>query len=304
MSSETDMVNEMKVVWARVLVLSILVMGAMVLSAIAVSTNASAAAVDGTWDSRVSGEGYTRTYPDPDGNIVTDSSDAKLVVSSSGGAVAGTLTIVSGSYDVTGTFDGTTFVMRLFWGWDGVTYCEGVYTLTVDGDRMYGSGSYLNVGYTINGYFDLEKGGVFAVGGITPVVSGVTISLAIFSIIIAVMPAAGAPAAGFRPPQPTHVPSPPSRYEPSQQWTTDVPDQPMSGDGTVSMGGAGLQYATPPPAGRPFSPRDHFTNVSQEPPRCPFHNGVALTPHYFRTDGTDPGSWFCPMCKGYPWGKN
>ena len=188
----------MKVVWARVLVLSILVMGTMVLSAIAVSTNASAAAVDGTWDSRIAGEGYTQTYPDPDGNIVTDSSDAKLVVSSSGSAVTGTLTIVSGSYDVTGTFDGTTFVMRLFWGWDGVTYCEGVYTLTVDGDRMYGSGSYLNVGYTINGYFDLQKGGVFAVGGITPVVSGVTISLAIFSIIIAVMPAAGAPADGLQ----------------------------------------------------------------------------------------------------------
>jgi len=302
MSSETYKVNEMKVFWARVIILSILVMGTMVLSTAAVSTNASAATVDGTWTSRVSGEGYTMTYPDPDMNIVTDSSDAELVVSSSGSAVSGTLTIISGSYDVTGTFDGTTFVMRLFWGWDGVTYCEGVYTLTVDGDRMYGSGSFLNVGVTINGYFDLQKGGTFAVGGIAPVVSGVTISIGIVSIIIAVMPGA-APKTGFQP-QTTRVPSPSPLYTPSQQWTTDVPDQPMSGDGTVSMGGAGLQYATPPPAGRPFSPREHFTNVSQEPPRCPVHNGVALTPHYFRTDGTDPGSWFCPMCKGYPWGKN
>lgn len=295
----------MKAVWARVFILSMLVMGTTILFASAASTNASAATVDGTWDSRVSGEGFTRTYPDPDGNIVTDSSDAKLVVSSSGSAVAGTLTVQSKSYPVTGTFDGTTFVMRLFWGWDGVTYCEGVYTLTVDGDRMYGSGSFLNVGITINGFFDLQKGsafGVFAVGGITPVVSGATITVSIIAIVIALVPA-GVPMTGFTP-QTTRVPSAPPLYTPSQQWTTDVPSQPMSGDGTVSLGGIGLHYAQPPPSGRPAPPREHFTNVSQDPPRCPAHNGVALTPHYFRTDGTDPGSWHCSMCKNYPWGKN
>ena len=281
-----------------------LVMGAMVLSLSALSTNASAASVDGSWTSRISGEGYTQTFPDPYGTIITRSYDAELSLSSSGSSVTGTLTVNSDTFDVWGTFDGYTFMMTLQWGWDGVSYCEATYALTVDGDLMYGSGSYLNVGVTINGYFDLQKGGLFAVGGITPVVSGVTIAISIVAIVIAVMPAAGVPAAGFKPPQPTHVPSPPSRYEPSQQWTTDVPDQPMSGDGTVSVGGAGLQYATPPPGGRPLSPRDHFTNVSQEPPRCPLHNGVALTPHYFRTDGTDPGSWFCPKCNGYPWGKN
>jgi hypothetical protein len=145
----------MKGIGTQGMVLSCVITGLVVFSAMAVSTNASAAAVDGTWTSRIDGEGYTLSYLYFDGSTITDSEDAQLVVSSSGSDVAGTLTTLSESYSVTGTFDGTTFVMRLFWGWDGVTYCEGVYTLTVDGDRMYGSGSFVNVGVTINGYFDL-----------------------------------------------------------------------------------------------------------------------------------------------------
>jgi len=309
----------MKAVWARVIILSMLVMGTTILFASAVSTNASAASVDGKWVSRVSGQGYTQTFPDPYGTIITRSYDAELVLSVSGSSVTGTLTVNSESYSVSGNLYGDTFTMTLFWGWDGVSYCEGVYTLTVTGDEMYGSGSYLNVGVTIHGTFDLKKAGLFAVGGITPVVSGVTITVSIIAIVIALVPA-GVPMTALTPqttqvppgpplytpsqPQTTWAPPAPPLYTPSQQWTTDVPSQPMSGDGTVSQGGIGLHYAQPPTYGRPAPPREHFTNVSQSPPRCPIHNGVALTPHYFKTDGTDPGSWYCSMCKNYPWGKN
>jgi hypothetical protein len=145
----------MRTFWARVMILSMLVMGTTVLFAPAVSTNASAATVDGTWVSRISGEGYTQTFPDSYGTIITRSYDAELVLSSSGSSVTGTLTVNSESYSVTGSFYGDIFTMSLFWGWDGVSYCEGVYTITVTDDRMYGSGSYVNVGTTISGTFDL-----------------------------------------------------------------------------------------------------------------------------------------------------
>lgn len=290
----------MKTVQARVLVLSMLAMGAMVLSLSAMSENASAASVDGSWTSRLSGEGYTQTFLDPYGTTITRSYDAELSLSSSGSAVTGTLTANSDTFDVWGTFDGSVFMMTLQWGWDGVSYCEATYALAVDGDLMYGGGSYLNVGVTISGYFDLQQGGLFSAGGITPVVSGVSITISIVAIVVSLTAASAAPK-GYQP-QVTKVPPAPPLYTPSQQWTTDVPDQPMSGDGTVSWGGAGLQYATPAPAGRPYPPKEHFTNVSQEPPRCPMHQDVALAPHY-STDVYDKGSWYCPKCKGYPWGK-
>ncbi len=291
----------MKAVQARVLVLSMLVMGTMVLSFSAVSMNASAASVDGSWTSRISGEGYTQTFLDPYGTTITRSYDADLSLSSSGSAVTGTLTVNSDTFDVWGTFDGYTYMMTLQWGWDGVSYCEATYALTVDGDLMYGGGSYLNVGVTISGYFDLQQGGLFAVGGVTPIVSGVSITIAIVAIVFAMTPG-GAPKKGFRP-QTTYVPPAAPLYTPSPQWTTDTPDQPMSGDGVVYQGGVGLHYAAPPPGGRPAPPKAHFSQ-SQVHPRCPIHGDAALVPHYSSTDMNDPGSWFCPKCNGYPWGKN
>ena len=296
----------MKAVWARVMILSMIVMASTAIFVSAASTNASAASVDGKWVSRISGEGYTQTYLYFGGSTITESFDTELDLSVSGNSVTGTWTVYQSSgattVDVDGTINGDTFVMTAHFSWYYADTSDGVYTLTVNGDLMSGTGSYLNVGVTIYGTFDLKKEGLFSVGGMAPVVSGVSISISIVAIVIAAT-AGAAPKTGFKP-QTTYVPSPPSPYQPSQQWTTEVPQQPMSGDGTTPVGGAGLQLPTPAPAGKPFAPRDHFTKVSQEPPRCPVHNGVALTPHYFRTDGTDPGSWYCPMCKNYPWGKN
>jgi hypothetical protein len=242
----------------------------------------------------------------PTGGTITEHYDIELVLSGSGSVYTGTVTASGGSqgtktYNVEGTFDGTTFMMTAHYGWDGVSYLTPVYAITVEGSEMYGSATYLNVGVPIHGTFDLKKGGMLAVGGITPAVSGLVIGISIVAIVVA-SSSPRVPKAGFKP-QTGAAPAYQPSYQPSQQRTTETPPQPMSGDGTVPLGGAGLQYGTPAPSGRPFPPKEHFAKVSQEPPRCPVHNNVALAPHFSNTDMNDPGSWYCPKCKGYPWGR-
>ncbi|MEW5747541.1 MAG: zinc ribbon domain-containing protein [Candidatus Thermoplasmatota archaeon] len=249
----------MKATWARALVLSLLVTGTTAFTISAASENASAASVDGSWTSRISGEGYTQTYLGPYGGTITDSFDADLDVSSSGTDVSGTLTVGSQSYAVWGAFDGSTFMMTLQWGWDGVSYCQATYALTVDGDLMYGSGSYLNVGVTINGYFDLQRGGLFAVGGINPIVSAIGITLAIVAIVVAVSPPKVPK--GFQ----TGTTSAPYAQQPvpSQQWTTGpYPQPPGPGVGTP-VGGVGLHY----PNERPLSAaeREALKGITRSP---------------------------------------
>jgi len=290
---------------ASVLLISILALGSFMAAIALMAGNASAASVSGTWTSRVSGSGYTQTYMGPSGSTVTDHFDVTLVLTQSGTSVTGTLrsdqTGGVKTFSVDGTFDGTTFLMTAHYGWDGYEMINAVYTLTVSGDRMTGSGSYLNVGVTIHGTFDLTTsgglGGLTLAGGTAPVVSGIAIAIAIVAIVIASTPVRS----GFRP-QVMSAPSPQYPYQPSVQTTTDngLPIGPP--EAGTPVGGAGLQYATPAPVGKPFPPRDHFTRVSQNPPRCPIHNDIALSPHF--TSAEDSGSWFCPRCNGYPWGKN
>jgi hypothetical protein len=129
-----------------------------------------------------------------------------------------------------------------------------------------------------------------------PVVSGIVIAMAIAAIVIASTPVR----TGFR----SQVMSAPYQfqYQPSVQTTTDsgLPIGPP--EAGTPVGGAGMQYGTPAPVGKPFPPRDHFKRVSQNPPRCPIHGDIALSPHFESAE--DAGSWFCPRCNGYPWGKN
>ena len=299
------MVNQMRTKLASVLLISILALGSFMTAVALMAGNASAASLSGTWESRVSGSGYTQTYMGPSGSTVTDHFDVTLVLTQSGTSVTGTLrsdqTGGVKTFSVDGTFDGTTFLMTAHYGWDGVNMLNPVYTLTVSGDHMTGSGSYLNVGVTIHGTFDLTTsgglGGLTLAGGTAPVVSGIAIAIAIVAIVIASTPVRS----GFRP-QVMSAPSPQYPYQPSVQTTTDngLPIGPP--EAGTPVGGAGLQYATPAPVGKPFPPRDHFTRVSQNPPRCPIHNDVALSPHF--ASAGDAGSWFCPRCNGYPWGKN
>ncbi|MCJ7490515.1 MAG: hypothetical protein MUO87_10360 [Thermoplasmata archaeon] len=265
------------------------------------SADASAASLSGTWVSRVDDSGYTQSYMGPYGGTITDSFDAELDLSTSDSSVTGTLTILSETYSVDGSFDGVTFVMSLSWGWDGVSMCEAVYTLTVDGDEMAGSGSYLNVGVTIYGTFDLKKSGgsldldlglgldalVEYNQPITVVVIGVAVAgLAVTALSVA----------------PKKLIAPRPAMQPSVVGETawQMPGPPE--DGTY-LGGAGLQLPVPPPAGAPFPPSEHFTKVSQTPPQCPFHPGTFLTPHFASGMPGEKGSWFCPACNGYPWGQ-
>jgi len=266
------------------------------------SSEASAAGLAGTWTSRIDGEGYTRSYLYFDGSTITDSEDAKLVVSSSGSDVAGTLTILSESYSVTGTFDGTTFVMRLFWGWDGVTYCEGVYTLTVDGDRMYGSGSFVNVGVTIHGSFDLVKGGGLL--GLGDLAAPLAVAGGIGGAVGAVAFVIPSPKPGMRPSAGR------SGYVPAQPVPSDVRETYMGPIGPPEagqpQGGVGMTWGSSDPTvwkgqGPPPAPKDWYSSVSQQPPQCPNHPGTFTTPHY--SGPTDAGSWYCPHCNGYPWGR-
>ena len=301
----------MRTTKARVLAASILMMGMLVLSIVGPMENASAASLSGTWVSRVSGSGCTQTYMGPGGGMITDHIDISMTLSQSGTGVTGTLRSdqngVAKSFSVEGTFDGTTFLMTAHYGWDGVSMLNPLYTLTVSGDRMSGSGSYLNVGVTIQSSLDLKKSGSLGggslgtgLGDVAPIVSAGVITMAIIAIVIAGTSTVRVPK-GFRPQTPAAQPHE-FNYEPSIQTTTEVPNQPTSNDGATYLGGAGLQFATPAPAGKPFPPREHYTKVSQEPPRCPIHNGIALQPHFSGPE--DQGSWFCPYCKNYPWGKN
>ena len=274
------------------------------------SDDASAAGISGTWVSRVPDQGYVQTYMGPGGSTITDYLDVELVLTGSGSSIDGTLTATGDSgtktFPVDGTFDGTTFLMTAHYGWDGVSMLNPVYALTVEGNEMSGSATYLNVGVPIHGTFDLKKAGAFG----TIAFNGSTTTMAVFVVVIVIavvsLGVASAPVKvapqGFQPTV-THVPSPPSPYQPTWQGETGQMAQPIAPDGAVPQGGAGLQFATPAPAGKPLPPREHYGRVSQEPPRCPVHPDTALSPH-FTVDASDPGSWYCPKCKLYPWGKS
>jgi len=63
-----------------------------------------------------------------------------LDISVSGTNVSGTWSVYQDTgpttVDVDGTFDGTTFMMTAYLDRDCVSYMQGMYTLTVDGDLM------------------------------------------------------------------------------------------------------------------------------------------------------------------------
>jgi len=172
------------------------------------------------------------------------------------------------------------------------------YTGAIDADGT-GSGTWYG---NEHGTWSVQESGSSGIGltvagGMAPVVSGIAIAIAIVAIVIASTPVRS----GFRP-QVMSAPSPHYPYQPSVQTTTDTGLPIGPPEAGTPVGGAGLQYATPAPVGKPFPPRDHFTRVSQNPPRCPIHNDIALSPHFASAE--DAGSWFCPRCNGYPWGKN
>ncbi len=255
----------MNAVQVRVLVLSMLVTGAMVLSALTFSSNASAAGVSGTWVSRIPGEGYSQTYIGPYGFTVTDYFDVELELTESGGVVFGTLRSWNSEgtqeFDVDGTVSGSVFYMTAYFGWDGVNYLTPTYTLTIDGSTMFGSGSYENVGVMITGTFDIEKEGFTfsGVGGLNPIVSAIGIALGIVAIVVAVSPPKAPKGV-----QPGMSASPYAQQQvPSQQWTTDTYLGHPGPDVGVPVGGVGLHYPNERPLTEPE--RESLKAIARSP---------------------------------------
>jgi len=172
---------------------------------------------------------------------------------------------------------------------------HGSIVLTVSGDSMYGSGTYTNAGATMHYVIDLKRGGgifgVFGTNTAATVASSGFVAGFVLIIIVVLRPA--------------HIPStlrhPPSgrSYEPAE--TRETKEAPISyPEGGTPIGGAGITVP-PPPTGRPLPPKQHYANTP-ESPRCPVHPDTPLVPHY--RDSRDVGSWYCPKCKGYPWGRS
>lgn len=174
---------------------------------------------------------------------------------------------------------------------------SGQIVLSVSGNRMYGSGSYVDAGVTIHYEYDLKRAGIFGFfgGGIIPIASVGFIAVFVAIIVTVTRPVPMNPKLSKFSPQPL-------TYQPSDVRTTDSSMTVSLPEGGTPVGGVGLTVPPPPPAGRPLPPREHFVR-SYEPPRCPVHGDVALVPHYKSAEG-DPGSWYCPRCKGYPWGRS
>jgi len=301
---------------ARSLAILIMAMMSFITVSAVLGTDVSAASVSGTWVSRVSGQGYVQRYMGPSGNTITDALDVKLVLSGTGFSITGTMTAsengVPRTYEVDGSFDGTTFLMTAHFGWDGVSWLNPVYTLTVSGNQMSGSGSYLNVGVTIYGTFDLKKeggfGGLEVAGGMAPAVSAVVIAISIVAIVVASTPVRipSAPQ-GFQP----QVISGQSRqysYQPSIQ--SETPSAPIGPpEATDYVGGVGITGGEPnfDQNGRPYPPRKY---TGANGPRCPIHNDVPCQAKFPFQNQLEPGSWYCGKCaalghnNGYPWGVN
>lgn len=300
-------VNTMRTRSASTLLISMMVFGSlMALVALLAATPAKAASgFDGTYDLTTTGK--YGTYTEHNFLIISNGkiSDAKVneIYTPPPNWPAGVTPSGSrGDGIYWYTFIGTVSPSGSA-GWVGGSLVAAgnfdyTYTGVINADGT-GSGTWYG---NEHGTWSVQKSGssslgLSVAGGMAPAISVVAIGISIVAIGIA----STSVKAGFQP-QVVRVPSPPSPYEPSVQTTTDngLPIGPP--EVGTPVGGAGLQYATPAPVGKPFPPREHYSRVSQEPPRCPIHGTVALQPHFSGTD--DPGSWFCPMCRGYPWGRN
>jgi hypothetical protein len=117
---------------------------------------------------------------------------------------------------------------------------------------------------------------------------------------------------GFRPVQEKY-PSQYHRPTPSEVRNTDDGRNPSYSTRNMDpMGGAGITYG-PEPARIPRPPADWdgkgppppgvwYTKTRERPLQCPNHPGIYVQPIY-DGGGDNQGAWYCPICRGYPWGK-
>ena len=153
----------------------------------------------------------------------------------------------------------------------------------------------------MHGKFDLKREGfcLFNFSDMTSIVTFGSIAAGVAIIVLVSIPLKVPKTPGI-----SRVPPYQRNYEPSFERTTELTPPPPLPEGGTPVGGVGLHDARPAPQSRPLPPKDHFMRVSSDPPRCPFHPGIALVAHHSRPDATDSGSWYCPYCQGYPWGRN
>jgi len=283
---------------------------ALALTALVASAGqASSASVSGKWVSATPGEGFIEW------DVMSKRHyDWEMTLSQSGSDVTASVTYTLRSVDVyhlpdvwssdigfthSGVMFGTAMGDQLVFDL-GQFGDSGQFVLTVSGNTIYGSGTFISAGATEHYEFDLKREGLFGFFGtsmITPIAS-LGFIVVFIVIIVTVLKPVRIPMT----PSVTRVPPYNPTYVPSDVRTTGEPT-PVSGpEGGISMGGAGLYIPPPPPTGRPLPPKEHFSR-SQEPPRCPIHGDAALVAHFKSSEG-DPGSWYCPKCKGYPWGRS
>lgn len=269
----------------RVLLFSLLILPLL-------STTASAEDVSGTWEGTV-----TQTHYDPSNNLVTIHGTATLSISGSGNDISGTLSmIVNGqtkNYAVDGSTSGSTLMINVQFGWDGVSYCDCTITFQVSGNHMKGSGSFLNVGETINMSYSLDRSG----GVATTALAVGAISAGALGIITALLPL---PKPGFLPGQ----------APPTPCWVGETPyggDFPKVG---MSLGGVGLHEGPPinaprwgrsDPAPRPSDwYRERNDNCTPECPHCQAR-GITQYLRPILKYHNDPGIWMCDRCGQPPW---
>ncbi|MCK4756894.1 MAG: hypothetical protein KAS67_00415 [Thermoplasmata archaeon] len=78
---------------------------------------------------------------------------------------------------------------------------------------------------------------------------------------------------------------------------------PISSEGAKPISGVGVHTPSRLDSnGNPRPPRDYPGDASEHP-WCGICGNARLQAHYTLKDG-DPGSWYCPNCKTYPYGKS
>ena len=179
-------------------------------------------------------------------------------------------------------------------------YQSGQIVLTLNGNRLQGSGSFYSAGVTVHYDIDLKREGLFGFFGTSTIapIASLGFVVVFIVIIVTVLKPVRVPMT----PSVTKVPPYNPTYVPSDVRTTGEPTPLPPPEVGLPQTGAGLYIPPPPPPGRPLPPKEHFSR-SQEPPRCPIHGDAALVAHFKYAEG-DPGSWYCPKCKGYPWGRS
>jgi len=240
---------------------------ALVLSAL--PSTASAAGVGGTWESRIPGEGYVQYYIGPYGEMVTDKFDVKLTLTESDEQVTGTLESWGSAgyqvHNVWGYVSGSVFYMTVDFGWDGVNYLTPTFPLTIDGNTMLGSGSYVNVGVTITGTFDVEKTstGVFVDLGLEFLVEYNN-----YITLVVIVVAIGAMAVGSVPVVPKALVRN-SRLEPSKtgetNWQTPGPPTDLGRPvGGIGLHDPGASSMVGPSASGPYMVRRPMSSSERD----------------------------------------